>query len=370
MKTKIMIINLGKQFGGVEKYVLNIIKHINKEKYDIHVCIRKDSLMRKSLEELSTKNINILEVKASKSTLFKDIIYIKKYIRENNISIVHNNGITSSIIGTLCGKLIKKVKILTTVHGFSKFDRIDSNYLIRFIFDKAENMVFKYNDSYIAVSKGIKSYLIKKGLNEDKIEVIYHGIDMEFNTDTKTEISKKGETITIGSVGRLELVKGYEHLIKAISYLRKENYDVDCILIGDGTQLERLKNLSEELEISNRVNFLGFKDNIIDLFDEIDIYVQPSIQEAFGISIIEAMNRGKFVVASNVGGIPEIIIHKKNGLLFDIKESDSLVESIKLFLDNKVDIDKIRQNAALSVREKFNITSSIEKLERVYDKLK
>lgn len=366
MKKNILIMGLGKQFGGTEKYIINIIENINYNDFDVHICTNKDSLLCKKLKLANYKNIKIIEIEGSKKSIIKNARKIKKYIIENKIQVIHNNGVLTELITFLATNKLKSLTKISTVHGFSSFDRMDRSRFERFVFEFLEKIMFKYSCKYIAVSDSIKEYLIKRGLEEEKIIVIHHGVHKSKEV-IYNERNNKEEFITVGSVGRLEVVKGYEYLVNAIKILTDKKYNIKCNIAGEGLEIERLSRLVSELGMQNNINFVGFTDKVNEFLQGVDIYVQPSIQESFGISILEAMNMSRPVIASNVGGIPEIIQNDKNGLLFESRNYIDLADKIEQLI---IDEDKrilIAKEGRIRFVNNFTIEVFIEKLSNIYN---
>lgn len=363
MKKNLLIMGLGRHFGGTEKYIINIIENIDYYKYNVHICVNSDSLLCNKLKNMKLENIKVFEINASKKNIVNSIVQLKRYIINNKINIVHNNGVLTEIITAFSTRSRNDILKIATVHGFSSYDRMDRSKFERAIFEFLEKKMFKHNDVYIAVSKAIKHYLEDKGLSSEKIVVIYHGIDKSKKVEYTVTNNNK---IIVGSIGRLEKVKGYQYLINAINILINKGYNLECQILGDGSDLDSLILLKNKLGINNNIKFLGFDDNINHFLDTLDIYVQPSIQESFGISILEAMNRSRPVVASNIGGIPEIIKNNVTGILFESQNYNDLacrIEELILNPEKRIEI-------ANSGRDRFimNFTTEvfINKLDDIY----
>lgn len=366
MKKNIMILNLGSHFGGTEKYIFNIVENINLDKYNIHLCCKKSTKFANELKKLDNL-ISICEIEFSKKSMFKAVKKIRDYIKKNDIEIIHSNGISADLICNIARRRMKNVKVISTVHGFSSLDRMDRSNIEIKIFDILEKQLFKYNDQYIAVSNSLKDYLVKRGLDKNKVDVVYHAV-----VNLEDEIYKehnKNNLITIGSVGRLEKVKGYDILLKSIEQLKSNNIKFKCLLIGDGSELDNLMKMSKELDIEEYIEFLGYKNDVYNYMDKIDIYIQPSRQESFGISIIEAMNKVKPVIASKVGGVAEIIENQKNGLLFTSLNHEELSDKIEYLIND----ENIRKALAIegknSVKNRFSMAMFINNLEKIYQKM-
>lgn len=366
MKKNIMIINLGSHFGGTEKYILNIIENIDLDKFNVHICGKKGTKFMDVIREYKIKGLFIFDVNFSKKSIIKTIKEVKRYIKTHSIDIIHSNGISADLISNLARRGTTGVKIVSTVHGFSSFDRMDRSKIEIKAFDMLETLLFKYNDYYIAVSNALKEYLVDRGLSENKIDVIYHAVN---NLNNESYRERTSDEIIVGSVGRLEKVKGYDILINAVKVLKDKGFKFKCILVGDGSEIDNLKMLSEKLNVKDYIEFLGYQEDIYNFIDKMDIYVQPSRQESFGISIIEAMNKVKPVIASNVGGVIEIIENEKNGLIFDALNDCELAYKIGSLINDSEKSKMIAIEGKDTVSNKFSMPIFIGNLQNIYEKI-
>ena len=196
-------------------------------------------------------------------------------------------------------------------------------------------------DKYISVSQ--QGYLdIKKyeKILDSKLIVIENGIKcVNINTDLKflkenLNLPLNVQTV-IGVIARLEKVKGVEYLLHAFKKII-ENYDnILLLIVGDGSERLNLEVLSEELNISRNVMFLGYRNDIDELLQLVDIYVLSSLSEGLPLGLLEAMAAGCAVVASNVGGVPSVIRNNKNGILVAPKNSCEIYHALETLIVNK-----------------------------------
>jgi len=234
----------------------------------------------------------------------------------------------------------------------------------------------KKSDGLIAVSGYVKSSYCKEfGIPENKVQVIYNGIDRSKSKIRTESISAKteAEVLRLVYMGRLVYVKGVDRLLKAVSYLKQEGKRIQLHILGDGPQRSELELLSDSLGIGDMVFFEGFRRDKEKYLTPDRIFVYPSVwQEAFGISLIEAMEAGMLCVAAKVGGIPEIINDGINGILFETDHDGSalakaLVKAQRCLsedADGKI-AKKIRDRA-----KDFDIVYTIETLENTIRKMR
>lgn len=251
-------------------------------------------------------------------------------------------------------------------------------WLIKSFFKKAYIGKSKKADKIIAISN-----LIKKEMEEDlnipknKIEVVYNGIDLdEFRIlDEKTVENEKkkygffkGSKI-IGYTGRLHEEKGINILIEAFFQVSRRFDHLYLLLVGDGPERKKLESQVARLGLEKKVLFLGYKEDVPLFLNLIDIFVLPSIvRESFGIVLTEAMACGKVVVASNLGGIPEIINSGINGFLFEPGNDKELSDRISQVLSDEKLMADVSRAALDRVAKHFSVNVMVSRLEEVFSK--
>ncbi|MEN0643145.1 1,4-alpha-glucan branching protein domain-containing protein [Alkalicoccobacillus gibsonii] len=156
-------------------------------------------------------------------------------------------------------------------------------------------------------------------------------------------------TVNLFSFGRLVPEKGFQFLLEAMQLLKKRGYDIQLQLAGEGPYYDRLSQLTESLKLTKHVSFKGFLQatECLAQLEEADIVVVPSLYEPFGLSALEAMSVGKPVIASSVGGLKELIIHKENGLLFEPGNVNELAQQIVRLIEEPIERTKMAEQAAL-----------------------
>jgi len=205
--------------------------------------------------------------------------------------------------------------------------------------------LMKKADSIVAISSFVKKTLIKNGFDSRRIKVIYNPVMAENQSESLTK-----EVGTVLYVGRLDLEKGVEFLLKAMQNLKMTFGEVKLVIAGTGKQEDYLRTMAKDLGIKDRVEFLGLfsHETIKRLYESSAIVVVPSIwAEPFGRVVVEAMAHGRPVVASNVGGIPELI-SSENGILIPPGDSAALADALASLISGK---HEFKSNSA--VLEKF-----------------
>lgn len=252
-------------------------------------------------------------------------------------------------------------KYVVTIHGLGLQELPDAPRYVRWIY----RWVLKRADFIISVSLALLDDAERRvGNIENKSIVIHNGIDPdEFSPSVKFEHRRP----YILAIGNFHIYKGFDLLVMAFSHI-SDKYDVDLIIAGDGPQRNNLEELSQLLEIEERVHFFGIaeKEEIISLLNGCEFLVLPSRIEPFGIVSLEAMAAGKAVIAYNVDGVPEIIKDGVNGLLVKPKSDKELAKAMAKLLEDKPLRDKLAENGRRIVEAEFNADKQSDAFLKVY----
>jgi glycosyltransferase involved in cell wall biosynthesis len=327
--------------GGTESYILNVCEYL--KKVDINVIVMSDGGVREEqLNKICVKHIKVNCLKARNLiNLFKSILKVRSCIKTYSIDIVHTSSLYTTVIAKISSILTnRKVKVINTLHGGPN----------KYIEKTAASILNKFSDKVIALSKKSKQKLLNYGLNENKIVVIYNGIKPMHKLDLE-----QNEKIIIGTCGRLVEQKGHKYLIKAISEISNNN-DLEFWIIGDGELKDSLNAMANDLKISDKVKFLGFRNDMEFLLNKMDIFVLPSLWEQFPISILEAMSLAKPIIATNVNGVPEEV--GNSGILINPGNVTQISKSIKKLVSD----NKLRNEFSVLSKKRFYDNFTLEKM--------
>jgi glycosyltransferase involved in cell wall biosynthesis len=224
----------------------------------------------------------------------------------------------------------------------------------RFTLSHADTIVTPSQSAARFVKKlsGKNSTLIYRGMPLKEIDAILPDNEIRAQVGTRKIITY---------VGRLIYGKGVIHLLEAIATLNRS--DVFVVIAGDGPEREVLEQYAQEHELINQILFLGnipFR-SIIGLFKVTDIFVNPSYNEGLPTSVLEASACRRAVIATNVGGTPEILTHNQSGIIIPPYSTEAIKNSLKELLDNELRRQELGKNARQEIEQKFNWDHSIEK---------
>ncbi|MBU1131759.1 glycosyltransferase [Patescibacteria group bacterium] len=354
--TKIVHIIGRLRHGGAEKLLLDLCRKVDKEKFDVSVIVlQEDNPMA---EEFLEAGIKIKFFHKKNKLDFGIIKRVADYLRDLKPDIVHTHLFAGDFWGGSAAIRAKVPHIVSTKHDILYEDFMRS-FLTKRMHRKFERI--------IAISNATRDFMLEnENVPFEKIQVIYNGVDITRYFEEISETEEK-DNIVIGTIGRLSKEKGQKHLIRACRFLKDADWEL--ILVGEGPMREELQNLAHFLGIENKVKFTGFAPDVRPYLQKFDIFVLPSVSEGLSIVILEAALRGKFIIATNVGGIPEIITDKETGLLFEPKNIEQLVRHLNWAIEHRADAAKMARRLQKEVMEKFDIKKTVNQYESFYKEL-
>lgn len=372
MKPKIIQLIADSGFGGGPKHVFDLVSGLKKDKFEIRVICPSGELVGK-LKEIK---IPVTEVEMYSGVDKNAISRISKIFQENvsdkRSLIIHCHGVRAGSIGRIAYQLIKQpgklIKLVYTEHLWTKDYHLKDSvreWLQIQGLKKLDNLT----DKTIAVSNAVKEFFLSKKITSpEKIEVIYNGIEPKSKI-----INLKSKINTIGSVGTLNFQKDFESLILAMKEVIKDYPDIELEIIGSGEEEKKLKSLalSSFGFNNNPVHFLGglSQEEIEKKILDWDIYAQSSLSESFGLAIVMAMRVGLPIVATGVGGVPELVTHQENGLLVEKKNPKMLADAIKYLISDFDLRKKISENNVRKIKEQFSLDKMVKETEKLYEKI-
>lgn len=302
------------------------------------------------------------------------IIYfnaIKKIVREiykdYKFDIIHSH---SALPDGYAGMLLKREynkPLVTTIHGKDFQQTIFKNKKCL----KAVLKVLNESDKVITVSKKLENIGIKLCDEYNKFATINNGFncDKVFNKNSLLKHKYKGKLVLL-SVGNLIKTKGHDITIKALKAIDKLNYNFKLLIIGDGVEKENLMNLTNKLQLEDKIEFLGQLSHelVMEYMSICDIFVLPSWKEGFGVVYVEAMAHGKPVIGCKGEGIDGIVVDDKNGILVNPKSIDDLYNALKYLIVNDKVREKIGEEARKSI-QKYTWEENARKNIEIYNKL-
>ena len=331
-----------KWLAGTEIATYNLADHLAQRGHEIHIITSQDE----GLPEFSEENsFYIHRIAWPKIHIIGTITFWAKIclkIQKIKPDIVHAQSLPTGIPAWAAKK---HLKIPYVVWGQGSHI-----YLPGSCIRMASKTILKNADAVLALTEDMKQRMLEI-CNRD-ISVVPNGIGLERFNITSGE-KKKGNSKTIIFVGRLHPVKGVSYLIEAMAIVHRKMPDAKLILVGDGIERSKLEELVEKLDLNGCIQFAGQvqQERIPTIMQQADLFALPSLSESFGIVNLEAMAASLPIVATNVGGIPDIVEEGMNGYLVNAKRPAEVADRILMLLRN----DKLREEISANNREKAKL---------------
>lgn len=361
MKKKILFYISQLAGGGAERTLVNIINNLDKNKYDIVLVISENK--GNDYIDLIKKDVKIVYLNVDRARY--SILRLARVIKQERPSLLFSTINMNNMVLIIANIIsLKKIPIIvreannrTEAGGVTLINKVATHILYNYFADRV-----------ISLSNGVKNDLVNNFLiNDKKISVIYNPVEIENIQKLMKEkiedfIISKDEKVIV-AVGRLAKQKDFITLIKAFSIICKD-CNVRLLILGKGEEERVLKGLCEELKISERVRFMGFKENPYKYMNRADVFVLSSKWEGFGHVIVEAMASGVPVVATDCKSGPgEIIGDDEYGLLVEVGNEYDMAKKIKSVLGDKK-ISKHYIEKGLERKEVFHAHKITKQYER------
>jgi glycosyltransferase involved in cell wall biosynthesis len=357
------------KIGGGESYLLSLVENLDRSRFEPVVLSFTDGLM---VERLRAQGISTHVIHTERPFDRRVWKKVAALIREEDIDLVHAHGTrANSNMFWAAGKL--HIPLLYTCHAWSFHP--DQNPLVRKFRIWSEAFLTRKADINICGSLANRDTGRQLFRNFDA-EVIYNSIDaVKFDPrgqykDIRKELGIGSEEIVVVSVARFTLQKQPLKLIAAFARVAKKVPGVKLLMVGEGEQREKAQALIGELGLGDKVILQPFRTDVPDILASSDIYVLPSLWEAFPIALLEAMSMGKAVIGTAVDGTPEIIRDQENGILIGTKDMEGELETAitRLCLDKVLRV-RLQKAAEECIYNKYNVETLAEKNQELYLKL-
>ena len=307
----------------------------------------------------------------------KDILAILDlifFLRKKRYHIVHTHNSKAGFVGRLAAKITGIPVVIHTVHGFAFHDQ--ESVWRQLLFRNLEKFASHMCDKMIFISQPLVDWALREKivLRGDKIAKIYSGIDLDrFRPVTEEEKNRvrekwniRHDDAVIGIVSKLWEGKGHEILIRAFKEVKKDIKVARLIIVGEGPLYSMLNDLVDRLGLSDSVLFTGFQMDVAEIISSFDVVVLPSYFEGMGRVLLEAMAMGKPVVASRVGGIPDLVKDSVNGFLITPGDVKELSDALKKLLNNKGLANIMGRDGRKGIIDKFSTDVMVRSISDIY----
>lgn len=371
MKKKVLLISES-MGGGLRKHVVQLIKYLNQNIYELYFIHGTDSADSAFLEEYEDLRTNAKIIPCSTFTReinfrndIKTFLFISKKIKEIQPDIVHCHSSKAGALGRIAAKRRNVEKIFYTPHAYS-FLALEFNTMKKILFTFIESILSRlFTTKTFNVSEGERDAAIKAHIDkESKFEVIYNGIpnlSIPNKKDVKSLLGLPEDKIIVGNNARLCEQKNPLFFLKTAKEITEKENDYHFVWAGSGPLQNEMKEYVKRNNLLEKVTFLGDREDSEFIVVSYDIFFISSLYEGLPYAPIEAMRAGVPIIATNVVGNREIVIENKNGFLID-ETSEFIIQAKKILNDSHFSYNSYRL-----FKENFSLEKMIAKISQIYN---
>ncbi len=357
--------------GGTERQVLNLVKNHDRARFDVHLaCFR---LAGPLLPEVDPAAVALSEYPITTLPSLRTLWQqwrLFRYITSRRIRIVHAFGFYANVFAIPVARLSAADLVIASIRDTG--DHLTP--LQKFM----QKWACRAADHVLVNAEAVRTALVQQGYQASRISVIRNGIDVSrFQDPTDTAKNRiafgfPATSLVVAAFARLNHLKGIEYFLEAAAILRPRFADARFLIVGDSIsesyRLE-LEKRAADLGLGDRVVFAGFRSDVAELLREVSVSVLPSLAEGLSNVVLEAMAAGVPVVATAVGGTPELIEDGVSGLLVPVRDAQALSRAIGSLLAEPGRRQAIGQAGRLRARQYFSLEAAVLETERLYERL-
>jgi glycosyltransferase involved in cell wall biosynthesis len=350
--------------GGAQEHLYNLVSRMDASRFDVSiVSLSPGSAVRK----LQRHGYDVTVIDEADDA--RAVGVLAAYLRDAKAEVVHNHMYRAEVVGTRAVLALAEAGhprpwVISTVHS-SRVRSAEDQELLRQLSPSIDHL--------IVVSRAIDRKVVDEGRGRVPRSLIYNGVDLdryehqEACCTLRDEYGMEPGSQIVGVVGRLEVEKGHPTLLEAWPRVLRDVPDAYLLVVGEGSRMEALEDITKALRIAHRVVFTGRRDDVPAVTAALDVAVLPSYREAQGLTILEAMALSRPVVASRVGGIPEMIEDGVTGLLVPPHDPVALAGAIVRLLRDHQLADTIGRAGHDLVHDRFCVQKMVADVQALYE---
>ena len=373
-KLRVLLMIDEASLGGGQMHVLLLAKYLRGADFEVEIGTEASGwLVDKALE----LRFIVHQIAISNQFTWRSFRNIRQLLVVGQFDILHTHGGTAGFWGRLVSVMLgKRPTIVHTYHGLHYLNVLEGSgqaiqqRIKRELFKRIDQFLLNYTDRIICVCKSDYHKAIAAGVATlDRTSIVYNGIEIDkFSKRSNQQVARQifglnPTEFIFGNVGRLHEQKGHLFLLQAVA---KMNNRARVTIVGDGRLRDELVMLATKLKISDRISFLGARDDINEFLSAIDVFILPSLWEGQPIALLEALAIGKPCIASDVDGIAEIITDGVNGYLVQPKDVEALAISMDWAVENPDLLAKFASSGVIPISSKFLVQNMAINIANIY----
>ncbi|MEY4830880.1 MAG: hypothetical protein RLZZ562_2676 [Planctomycetota bacterium] len=330
--------------GGVPEVVYQMMRGLPADRFCAHLCVLKreedaSNVCPERADRFSAAGLDVCFAHES-SRKIETVASVADWIAERGIALLHTHSNRPNVVGRMAGALFRSQGLAVVAHYHNQYDdkwERDPAML------SLERRLVASTDAMIAVSESVRRHVADNiGVDEQRIDVIPNGVDASAfagvdRSEARRALGLDATRPVVGLIGRITEQKGQDDFVEAALAIAVERPEPMFVMVGfaeDAALQQRLRQKIAVFGLSDRIRFLGNRDDMASVYAALDLVVAPSRWEGFGMMLIEAMAAGRPIVATRVGAIPEIVRDGRTGVLVEPRDAQALACAITAMLDD------------------------------------
>ncbi|HEB71325.1 MAG TPA: glycosyltransferase family 1 protein [Nitrospirae bacterium] len=359
-------------YGGPEKQIVEHIKRVDREKYNLILISYIDNgASNEIIQKAENEGIRYRTVPMSAPWDIRAQWKLSKILREENIDLLCAHGYKATVMGWWV-----KFRLGIPVIGFSRGYTAEDKKVA--FYEWLDRCALRRLSGVICVSEGQRRRLKTYGITPKRSWVAHNSISVDAmkkkqNGALRNSVFKRlgvseNEKMIVAA-GRLSPEKGHKYLVDAVHKMRESSFEVSIVVCGEGVCESDLKRRARKLGVYDKFRFVGFRRDINDIFNAMDLLVLPSLTEGLPNVVLEAFACKKPVVATDVGGVPEVVEDGVNGFLVPPERPDLMAEAMAKILGSADEARRMGEAGYDTVKSNFNFQNQAKKLEKIYEEV-
>lgn len=360
-----MQVTFGMEIGGMERVIMELCRYINRDKYRVSICcISRRGLLADRME---AEGITVVYcAHQSRVAKYARGLELARIFRRHKVQLLHTHHTPAFVDSTIGARLANVPVLINTDHC--------KNYPIARRWMYLERGASFLADAIVAVSNHTREELIQyEQIQSDKVQVIYNGIDVklvrnELPARLRAELGIETGDIVVGTAGRLEQQKGLDLFIAAMPGILQRLPRTRFVIVGGGSLEQSLKDQTKRLNVAHRTIFTGSRFDAVDIVHLFDCFVSTSNFEGMPMALLEAMALAKPIVATAVGGVPEVVLDDYNGKLIQERNPRLVSDAVVHVVASEARLKNLASNSRRRYEEHFTARTMVRAYEQLYDR--
>lgn len=355
--------------GGIQQQLLSLLREYDRAVVDPVFCsLGPRGEIGSELERLGIPFVALGRGRSHRVSP-GIVLELARLMRKHGTQVVRTHKYRANLYGRVAALIAGVPVRIASFHGNYRKDlRLERRIVNR--------LLSRATDRFVAVSGSISDDIVRyDAVEPSRVIVIRNGVDterfrpLERRPDLRREFALQENAVVVGTIGRFVSAKGFEYLIEAVAQLAPSVPGIVLVIVGEGSLREKFEERAAALGIAERLVFPGMRRDIPEVLNAFDVFVMPSVAEGLPNALLEAMSCSRPIVATAVGGIPEVLGDRRNGLLVAPKDAAALAAAIAEMLRDSAFSERCGQTARQDILDRHSIRATARTWEALYRKL-